>query len=330
MREKDEIIEAKSASVAELEEKVRALIESREKLLEVHETTAENLRQDFDNQIEHIRQAVEEKERELARAQEENVNTLRAQLDKERERLSEVVNESASQIRELDNTIMEKKIEYEESVVENKKLKEQVESLVSEVDQTNKDLSEKTNHVSELESELAKVREHIESLTSQPDCFKMLTEERDCLQNDVSSSAEELSRIKNELVTKSDEVSALENLLNEANATMETLKSESNGVLEELQQQHNVLKTDLENLLEEKKILKMEYTACEAQILELKEQNKMLNEAQKEMVTSRKEIQQAEVIQFKTYLELFYFLVLAVAEYIIVRRFLNCKRQKYE
>ncbi len=90
MKEKNEIIETKSALVAELE-KVKALIESKEKLLEEHQTTTESVRQDFDDQIENIRQAVEEKERELARAQEENVNTLRAELDRERERLNVVL-----------------------------------------------------------------------------------------------------------------------------------------------------------------------------------------------------------------------------------------------
>ena len=43
--EDEKIIKAKSASDAELEEKVRVLIESRKKLSNKHETSAENLRQ---------------------------------------------------------------------------------------------------------------------------------------------------------------------------------------------------------------------------------------------------------------------------------------------
>ena len=152
---------------------IEVLIESREKLLDEHETTVENQRQNVDNQIEGIRQAIDEKEREFARTQQEDVN----KLDEERERLSEVVNESASQSRERENKIQEKKIEWWGSVMENQKLKKQVESLLSKINKMNKDLNKNTNRVSELELELETVKEHGESLTSQEGCLKLLTEE---------------------------------------------------------------------------------------------------------------------------------------------------------
>ena len=266
-------LKEKSDLVAELQEKVKALVESKESLLEQHQTTSDRLQQDFDDQIDSIRQAVEEKERELARAQEENVNTLRAQLDRERERLNEVVNESASQIRELDNKIVDKDKQYEESLVENQNLKEQVGNLVAEVKQMSKDFGEKTNRVFELESELVKATASSESLAGGLDSLTRLTEERDSLQNDLNSTAEELSQIRNYLQEKSNEVSTLKEEVNETKQAMENLKNENKSMVEDLQQQNNSLKTDLEKLFDENQNLKTDLESYLDQLQELKEQN---------------------------------------------------------
>ena len=82
----------------------------------------------------------------------------------------------------------------------------------------NRHRNQKAHRIFELELELGKVKER-ESLTNQLGCSKSLPEEQHCPATDLSSIAEELSRIKNELLTKSDEVTVLLNadLINKEN-----------------------------------------------------------------------------------------------------------------
>ncbi|XP_028410863.1 centromere-associated protein E-like [Dendronephthya gigantea] len=283
LNEKDEIIETKTALVAKLEEETKALIEAKEKMLEEHEATTEMLRQDFDDQIESIRQAVEEKERELVRAQDENVNTLRAELDHERERLKTVVDEWTTQVRDLERKLLDQEIQYEESLVEKEKLKEQVGSLVSEAKLINQDLEDKKNRVTELESEFLEANENCENLIS-------VTEQRDSLQENLNATAEELKKSRDDVKEKYEKVLVLEKELNETNQAMEGLRKENEIKIEDLQQQNKILKTDIEKVVAENQNLKTDSEKHQAQLRKMEEQI----ETQKEMNLSGTETQLSE------------------------------------
>ena len=110
LEEKTEEIEKKSSLIAKLEHDIKELLESKEKLQNECQITKENLKQDFDDQIECLREAVEEKERELFRAQEENVNTLRAELDRERDSVTKLTEERNSLQNDLNFAFDELKI----------------------------------------------------------------------------------------------------------------------------------------------------------------------------------------------------------------------------
>ena len=137
----------------------------------------------------------------------------------------ELWSDVASKSGELENKIQEKRIRWWESVMENDKLKNKIESLHQKINNMNRHLNQKAHRIALLELELGKVKER-ESLTNQAGCSKTLPEEQHCLAKDLSSTAEELSRIKNELLTKSDEVSVLLNadLINKENNNESTSK----------------------------------------------------------------------------------------------------------
>ena len=137
----------------------------------------------------------------------------------------ELWSDVASKSGEFENKIQEKRIRWWESVMENDKLKNKIESLHQKIHNMNRHLNQKAHRIAELELELGKVKER-ESLTNQAGCSKTLREEQHCLAKDLSSTTEELSRIKNELLTKSDEVSVLVNadLINKENNNESTSK----------------------------------------------------------------------------------------------------------
>ena len=184
LEEKIEEIEKKSSLIAKLEHDIKELLESKEKLQNECQITKENLKQDFDDQIECLREAVEEKERELFRAQEENVNTLRAELERERDSVTKLTEERNSLQNDLNFASDELKIIRDDLQAKSS----EVLTLENKVNETNQAMDrlkqeneiiveELQENISILKTEFGKLVEENQSLKTISETYQVQLQE---------------------------------------------------------------------------------------------------------------------------------------------------------
>ena len=202
LEKKTEEIEKKSSLIAKLEHDIKELLESKEKLQNECQITKENLKQDFDNQIECLREAVEEKERELFHAQDENVNTRRALLRK-RDSVKKLTKERNSLQNDLNIASDELKIIKDDLQAKSNK----VLTLKNKINKTNQALNQL---VQENEISFKKLEEDISAIHTE---YRKLFEENQSLKTILETYQVQLQELKDHnLVTETQKEMVMSNM----------------------------------------------------------------------------------------------------------------------
>ncbi|XP_046860681.1 putative leucine-rich repeat-containing protein DDB_G0290503 [Xenia sp. Carnegie-2017] len=234
LKEKDALIDEKSSLIIKQTAELETLVESKKELIKKHELSEQRLKEEFDNQIEFIREAVNEKEKELSRVQRDEVNALLLKLqgkqeedesnERERMRLNKLIEENTSQICELKDCVAEKTQKHEDIINENVKLNERITQMESVMESLNDDLKVKESRIVVLES---KLKTEIGS-AGESDA----TDEKDTLVAEKDELQIELLRVQNELV-----------------CVREELRSKNEDVIESMNSKHRIEVDELNNLI---------------------------------------------------------------------------------
>ncbi|XP_046841053.1 interaptin-like [Xenia sp. Carnegie-2017] len=248
LKEKDALIDEKSSLIVKQTVDLETLVESKKELIKKHALSEQRLKEEFDNQIEFIREAVNEKEKELSCVQQDEVNALMLKLqdkqeegesnERERMRLNKLIEENTSQICELKDCVAEKTQKHEDIINENVELNERITQIESVMESLNDDLKVKESRIVDLESKL-KTEIGSAGESDAKDKKDTLVAEKDELQIELLRVQNELVCVREELRSKNEDV-------------VESMNSEHKIEVDELNNRICVLKKDLESITMQK------------------------------------------------------------------------------